>query len=39
MHAFDRDPDAIAAGEAMEDEVDPPRLVLHPHALSEMRKS
>ena len=37
VHAFDRDPDAIAAGlkwpEAGEN---PPRLVLHPHRFSEM---
>jgi 16S rRNA (cytosine1402-N4)-methyltransferase len=37
VHAFDRDPDAIAAGEAWpETKVDPPRLVLHPHRFSEM---
>ncbi|MCD1590072.1 16S rRNA (cytosine(1402)-N(4))-methyltransferase RsmH [Qipengyuania citrea] len=37
VHAFDRDPDAIAAGEAWpETQVDPPRLVLHPHRFSEM---
>ena len=37
VHAFDRDPDAIAAGEAWpETKVDPPRLVMHPHRFSEM---
>ncbi len=37
VHAFDRDPDAITAGEAWpETKVDPPRLVLHPHRFSEM---
>ena len=37
VHAFDRDPDAIAAGEAWpETKVDPPRLVLHRHRFSEM---
>ena len=37
VHAFDRDPDAIAAGEAWpETQVDPPRLGLHPHRFSEM---
>ena len=35
VHAFDRDPDAIAAGSAMEDRYDG-RLVLHPHRFSEM---
>lgn len=37
VHAFDRDPDAIAAGRAWpETREDPPRLVLHPHRFSEM---
>lgn len=37
VHAFDRDPDAIAAGRAWpETQVDPPRLVLHPRRFSEM---
>ena len=37
VHAFDRAPAAIAAGEAWpETKVDPPRLVLHPHRFSEM---
>ena len=35
VHAFDRDPDAIAAGSAMQDRYDG-RLVLHPHRFSEM---
>ena len=35
VHAFDRDPDAIAAGAAMVREFDD-RLVLHPHRFSEM---
>lgn len=37
VHAFDRDPDAIAAGAAWpETQEDPPRLVLHPRRFSEM---
>ncbi len=37
VHAFDRDPDAIAAGRAWpETRADPPRLVLHPRRFSEM---
>ncbi|UYH55233.1 16S rRNA (cytosine(1402)-N(4))-methyltransferase RsmH [Qipengyuania sp. SS22] len=37
VHAFDRDPDAIAAGRKWsETEEAPPRLVLHPHRFSEM---
>lgn len=37
VHAFDRDPDAIAAGETWpEARQDPPRLVLHPHRFSRM---
>ncbi len=37
VHAFDRDPDAIAAGRAWpESREDPPRLVLHPRRFSEM---
>lgn len=37
VHAFDRDPDAIAAGAAFaEAQEDPPRLVLHPRRFSEM---
>ncbi len=37
VHAFDRDPDAIAAGrEWPETEETPPRLVLHPRRFSEM---
>lgn len=37
VHAFDRDPDAIAAGRAWrESQADPPRLVLHPRRFSEM---
>lgn len=37
VHAFDRDPDAIAAGQAWpETREDPPRLVLHPRRFSEM---
>lgn len=37
VHAFDRDPDAIAAGSAWpETRVDPPRLVLHQRRFSEM---
>jgi 16S rRNA (cytosine1402-N4)-methyltransferase len=37
VHAFDRDPDAIAAGSAWpEARSEPPRLVLHPRCFSEM---
>jgi 16S rRNA (cytosine1402-N4)-methyltransferase len=37
VHAFDRDPDAIAAGRAWpETQGQPPRLVLHPRRFSEM---
>lgn len=37
VHAFDRDPDAIAAAQAWpETREDPPRLVLHPRRFSEM---
>ena len=37
VHAFDRDPDAIAAGQGWaETALDPPRLVLHPRRFSEM---
>ena len=37
VHAFDRDPDAIAAGQSWaETSEDPPRLVLHPRRFSEM---
>ena len=37
VHAFDRDPDAIAAGQRWaETQENPPRLVLHPHRFSEM---
>ena len=37
VHAFDRDPDAIAAGRTWrETEQTPPRLILHPHRFSEM---
>ncbi|WBY17620.1 16S rRNA (cytosine(1402)-N(4))-methyltransferase RsmH [Erythrobacteraceae bacterium WH01K] len=37
VHAFDRDPDAIAAGREWDEaRQDPPRLVLHPHRFSEM---
>lgn len=37
VHAFDRDPDAIAAGRAWpEAKAEPPRLVLHPRRFSEM---
>lgn len=37
VHAFDRDPDAIAAGQAWpETRETPPRLVLHPRRFSEM---
>ena len=37
VHAFDRDPDAIAAGRAWpETQSEPPRLVLHPRRFSEL---
>ena len=37
VHAFDRDPDAIAQGRTWrETEDNPPRLILHPHRFSEM---
>ncbi|MCA1661074.1 MAG: 16S rRNA (cytosine(1402)-N(4))-methyltransferase RsmH [Novosphingobium sp.] len=37
VHAFDRDPDAIAAGRAWpETQAQPPRLVLHPRRFSEL---
>jgi len=37
VHAFDRDPDAIAAGRTWPETVEnPPRLVLHPRRFSEM---
>jgi 16S rRNA (cytosine1402-N4)-methyltransferase len=37
VHAFDRDPDAIAAGDTWpETKAEPPRLVLHPRRFSEM---
>ena len=37
VHAFDRDPDAIAAGRRWtEAQSEPPRLVLHPRRFSEM---
>lgn len=37
VHAFDRDPDAIAAGENWPEAAEnPPRLVLHPRRFSEM---
>jgi len=37
VHAFDRDPDAIAAGRAWPEAAEqPPRLVLHPRRFSEM---
>jgi len=40
VHAFDRDPDAIAAGRAWPETAgDPPRLVLHPRRFSEMIES
>lgn len=40
VHAFDRDPDAIAAGrEWAEARAEPPRLVLHPRRFSEMVES
>ncbi len=37
VHAFDRDPDAIAAGQGWaETQANPPRLILHPRRFSEM---
>ena len=37
VHAFDRDPDAIAAGQLWpETQENPPRLILHPRRFSEM---
>ena len=37
VHAFDRDPDAIASGRSWNETGEsPPRLVLHPHRFSEM---
>ena len=37
VHAFDRDPDAIAGGRQWEEaQAEPPRLVLHPRRFSEM---
>jgi len=37
VHAFDRDPDAIVAGQAWDEtRADPPRLVLHPRRFSEL---
>lgn len=40
VHAFDRDPDAVAAGLAWpETREDPPRLVIHPRRFSEMLAS
>lgn len=40
VHAFDRDPDAIAAGRSWaETQEQPPRLVLHPRRFSEMLES
>ncbi|MBX7483288.1 16S rRNA (cytosine(1402)-N(4))-methyltransferase RsmH [Qipengyuania qiaonensis] len=37
VHAFDRDPDAVASGRTWrETEENPPRLILHPHRFSEM---
>ena len=37
VHAFDRDPDAIAAGRGWDEaQANPPRLVLHPRRFSEM---
>ena len=37
VHAFDRDPDAVAAGRAWpETQESPPRLVIHPRRFSEM---
>ncbi len=40
VHAFDRDPDAIAAARNWSETAgDPPRLVLHPRRFSEMQES
>lgn len=40
VHAFDRDPDAIAAGRSWPETVEnPPRLILHPRRFSEMVSS
>jgi 16S rRNA (cytosine1402-N4)-methyltransferase len=40
VHAFDRDPDAIAAGSTWPEAVtEPPRLVLHPRRFSEMTQA
>ncbi|RKF21200.1 16S rRNA (cytosine(1402)-N(4))-methyltransferase RsmH [Altericroceibacterium spongiae] len=40
VHAFDRDPDAIAAGHQWsETQTTPPRLILHPRRFSEMAES
>ena len=40
VHAFDRDPDAIAAGRKWPETVEnPPRLILHPRRFSEMVSS
>jgi 16S rRNA (cytosine1402-N4)-methyltransferase len=40
VHAFDRDPDAIAAGSTWpEAQAEPPRLVLHPRRFSEMAQA
>lgn len=40
VHAFDRDPDAIAAGRKWPETVEnPPRLILHPRRFSEMAAS
>jgi 16S rRNA (cytosine1402-N4)-methyltransferase len=40
VHAFDRDPDAIAAGRTWpETQENPPRLVLHPRRFSEMAEA
>jgi len=40
VHAFDRDPDAIAAGRLWpEAQANPPRLILHPRRFSEMAAS
>ncbi len=37
VHAFDRDPDALASGRTWREAEDsPPRLILHPHRFSEM---
>ena len=40
VHAFDRDPDAIAAGQLWpEAQATPPRLILHPRRFSEMAEA